>query len=150
MLGAPMGAIYRRGGGQNSSRWWFLMVAVPLPCNGHYGSLLGALRDGRGRGRRGGSVPRSFGERERRGGGGQEVGVVRGHGCRSVSERMRRKKKTQRLGFHYQKGDGPQCRKLAQRQRQKKNKKKNKVGCAVLLSRACPIFRERNILGQAR
>ena len=50
------------------------MVAVPLPCNGHYGSLLGALRDGRGLGRRGGSVPRSFRARERRGGVGRRGG----------------------------------------------------------------------------
>ena len=60
------------------------MVAVPLPCNGHYGSFPGALRKAQGRGRREGSVQRSFGARKRRGRG---TGV---HGCRlSVGVRVR-------------------------------------------------------------
>ena len=64
------GAFYRARGGQNSSRRWSLMVAVPLHRNGHYGSLQGALRDGRGRGRRGSfvQVVSGCGEWERTGG----------------------------------------------------------------------------------
>ena len=51
------------------------MVAVPLPRNGHYGSLQGALRGGRGRGIGGGSVQEvsGCGEWERTGGRGTGI-----------------------------------------------------------------------------
>ena len=51
------------------------MVAVQFLCNGHYTSIDGALRDGRGRGRRGGSVQKvsGCGEWERTGGRGTGI-----------------------------------------------------------------------------